>query len=137
MIENLSFKAGVSPDEYQYLHPQAKVIVTLLQQMLAAMGLKTEVTSILRKPDTIKGESGVHATLRAVDIVPRGNTVIDAKMQTIAKCLNEIFERPDGKPAVIWHLGTGYHFHIQVMATRGWIDAKGDLTEYLKAIQKK
>lgn len=131
----LTFKEGLNKDEYLYLHPRTKEGVELLAVMLSHMGLVPEITSILRPPGSIAGESGVHATLRACDVVGRGN-VDHKQMQVLADALNVIFARADRYPFCLYHDGTGWHFHIQAMKTPGWIDAKGYLDEHVKLLNQ-
>lgn len=132
------FKEGVNPNEWDYLHPRVKVVFETLAILMMRCGLDVEITSMLRKPGTIAGESGVHATGRALDCVPRikskdsSKTRLDYRfMQKTADFLNLVFTRSDQKNTVIWHdVGAhGWHFHLQVQAERSWRDLTGVIPE--------
>lgn len=129
----LQFKAGVNKEEFEYLHPKARAGCALLALMLSEAGYTSEVTSILRKAGSIKDESGVHATLRAIDLAPRGKTIDSAVMKIIAQAMNAIYKRTDKFAFCMWHeVGHGWHFHLQAQHSHGWIDANGDLEEFKK-----
>lgn len=115
--------------EWSYLHPETRKIAVLLSQTLEAVNYGARITSMIRPKDTIPGESGVHSTGRAIDIVPivaGGEVYRFSVYELITEYFNRLFPRIDGHETVIWHdKGSGYHFHIQVPWSQDYTDLKG------------
>ena len=94
------------------------------------------VTSMLRVPNSITGESNVHATGRALDLiplrVPGGPDITANKMNALAECLNRLYPRADKKPLCMWHNvnNSGWHVHIQVPATKDFKDLDGTIPKF-------
>lgn len=130
----VTFKPGVNQDEYQYLHPKLRPMIEWLALSLSAMDCDLQITSMLRKPNAILGESNVHATGRAIDLVPRArktktNAIHSSDMQKLADTMCIIWRRNDQKRSALWHSmnGGGLHFHLQVQATKDYADLKGEI----------
>lgn len=125
-------KKGVDEREWDHLHPKVHQVAETLCYLLDRMGFDPEITSMIRPH---AGDSGVHATGRAVDIVPRvrgtgksPGIVSTMEMQKIAAAINIIYKRNDQKLTCIYHnSGTGMHFHLQVAATKDWKDLAGKI----------
>jgi len=102
--------------EFDLAHPNLRKLARELDRWLELKGLDLYVTSIFREAGTIKGESGVHATLRALDGIPDGKDWNAEEMSDLAEFMNNSYPRKDGKPSVLWHShrGGGLHFHLQV-----------------------
>lgn len=125
--------------EFDYLAPSLQKMFMLLCHILNAMSYDVIITSMIRKPDTIDGESGVHATGRALDCVPLKRSDVkqletsadyDQKMKIVADCINKMLPRQDERSTVIWHQfpgGGGLHFHIQVPYDSKFKDLKGSI----------
>lgn len=130
----IHFRSDKQAKEYCHIHPRLKALTLDLERYLGLKGLDVYVTSILRKPGNIKGESGVHSTLRALDCIPDGKDWEVSDMKKLAKFMCQQWPREDGKPSVLWHShrGGGWHFHLQVPWTKDFKDAAGDLEEYLR-----
>lgn len=91
---------------------------------------------MVRPINTIANESGVHATGRAIDLVPVSTNSnfkekeadFCKKMNIVAECVNKMLPRADKMQCVIWHKvpnGGGLHFHLQVPASKEFVDLKG------------
>ena len=125
------FKEGVNPAEYEVLHPALKKPLELIAVCLDHLGYDTMITSMLRKANTIPGESNVHATGRALDCVPvarDGKRVNASKsdMQRIAAQVNSSYRRRDQKLTCLFHnTGLGNHFHVQVPWSKDYKDLHG------------
>lgn len=111
------------------MHSGVRIMVTELAQLLVVMQSDAEVTSILRMPGEIDGDSGVHVTGRAADVVvKRWNRQYQDMTKLgpiIESFLNELHPRTDGKPSCLWHEGTGWHFHLQVAYDPSFTDLMG------------
>lgn len=126
----VTFKAGLNPNEYNVLHPGLEGPLETVVFLLDRLGYDTEITSMLRMPGRIKGESNVHSTGRAIDCVPRmrenSRKPYTPNMQMIATMVNASYKRNDQKLTCLYHdSGLGNHFHIQVMATADFKDLRG------------
>ena len=127
-----TFRAEKQEKEFDYIHPRLRELFRVCVSILNARRLNVTVTSILREPGQISGESGVHATLRAIDFVTNSTPMINAD---IAAKINALFPRGDGKPTLMWHdVGYGAHFHLQVPWTQDFKDAAGSLDGRSKTI---
>jgi hypothetical protein len=131
-----SFKPGISPIEWNFIHPQVQAMFNYMQWIWNEAGFDLVITSMIRPAGTIKGESGVHATGRALDCVPRrrmdGFMRLDSdEMQDYCQLIESLveytFKRADGKRSCIYHnhRGGGWHFHLQWHAGAGWRDLQG------------
>lgn len=127
-----SFRTPELSYQFSGLHPALVRMFYLLAHFINELGFKVEITSMVRPAGQIPGESGVHATGRAIDFVPMetktSGPVTVREMSEIADVFNRYFPRDDHKLMFIYHSvdgGNGYHFHIQVPHTQGWIDLKG------------
>lgn len=114
------FKTDKQRDELPLLHPKLPKILSAIVTIHDVLGWDTEVTSCVRRPDEIPGESNVHATGRAFDCVARHRSdgckvpVVEVAPM-IAKLLNAKFPRQDQFSSVLWHsAGYGFHYHVQV-----------------------
>lgn len=100
--------------------------MSMLFQMLQC---DAEVTSLLRLPGEIPGDSGVHVTGRAGDVVPKrwDRQYMDLSKlgPAIEALFNVMHPRKDTKPSCLWHDGTGWHFHLQVPFDQAFTDLKG------------
>lgn len=129
---DFTFRSDKQKDEYDYIHPRLRELFLVCVAILNARGMNPVVTSILRKPGQVPGESGVHATLRALDFVTGASPIINAEL---AQKINSLFPRSDGKPTLMWHdVGYGLHFHLQVPWTNNFKDADGDLAGHDKTV---
>lgn len=122
----IHFRSQAQEIEYNYIHPKLRALVMDLERWLSLKELDLYVTSIYRAPGTIKGESGVHGTLRALDCIPDGKDWEADDMARLAEFMNDRHPRRDGKPSVIWHShrGGGLHFHLQVAWTKDFDENK-------------
>ena len=99
-------------------------------------GFKVDITSMVRPAGQIPGESGVHATGRAIDCIPvetkESGPVTTREMTELADIFCRLFPRDDGKTPLMWHQvagGGGYHFHIQCQATSSYRDLAGSVPQ--------
>lgn len=127
-----SFKDPAKSFQFPALHPPLIRMFYLLAHFLNEIGFKVEITSMVRPAGTIPGESGVHATGRAIDFIPietkTSGPVTVREMSEIADVFNRYFPRDDHKLMFMYHAvdgGNGYHFHIQTPITRDFLDLKG------------
>jgi len=109
----------------------------LLCHILNEMGYDVIITSMVRPLKTVNGESGVHATGRAIDCIPmkrsdvktiQTSTAYDQEMKIVADCINKMLPRKDGISTIMWHQvagGGGLHFHIQTPWSPTYKDLKG------------
>lgn len=118
--------------QFSALHPACIRMFQLVAGLLNEMGFDVMITSMVRPANTVPGESGVHATGRAIDFVPVENhnsgPVTVREMTEITDFLNRRFQRDDGKLMFLYHSvdgGGGYHFHIQIQSTKDYTDLKG------------
>lgn len=130
----LFFRPKIDPDQWQYLHPAVRFIFYFLRQNCEAFGCDLVITSMIRPVGSIPGESGVHATGRALDCVPSPKKDIGGPntyrvydfSKKLADLANVVFKRADNKLSVIFHnTGSGNHFHIQVPYDYAYQDLKG------------
>lgn len=131
------FRNPAKSREFDYLAPNLQKMFYLLCHILNDMSYDVIITSMLRLPDTIDGESGVHSTGRAIDCIPLRRSDVnivetsqdyDTKMKIVADCINKMLPRADGKSTIIWHQfpgGNGLHFHTQVPYNVNYKDLKG------------
>lgn len=127
----LIFSSSKQSGEWPILHPQVRVIVQCIANIHDLLGWDTEVTSCVRLPGEIPGESGVHATGRACDCVARmrpnscpGPIAVVAPV--VASLMNFIFRRHDQFSSVLWHsVGYGFHYHAQVPYDPSYNDLAG------------
>jgi hypothetical protein len=129
---NYSFRNPEKSAQLQLLHPKCYGIFTVCVEIINAWGYAVEITSMIRPKDTVKGESGVHATGRAIDFIPvprsKYQTMIDEEIKLLVDFVNKAFHRMDGKMTLMWHSvvgGGGKHFHLQVQATSDYKDRAG------------
>lgn len=135
MALQYTFKYPEKSREFNYLAPSLQKLFGLCCHVLNHMGYDVIVTSMVRKDQTIKGESGVHATGRALDFVPlkRGDVKekeadYHTKMKLVAESINKMLQRADGKQLLIWHdVGHGIHFHLQVPWAKDFKDLDGTI----------
>lgn len=127
------FKDPSKEYQYKYLHPKVREDFELLCHILNKRGYAVVITSMVRPKDTIPGESGVHATGRALDCVPiatrKSGPMSFNDMSDIAYFMTKAYPRMDDKAPVIWHEvpgGNGYHFHIQAEYGADYRDLRGD-----------
>jgi hypothetical protein len=118
--------------EWQSLHPKVKRLATALAAKLLHYDADAIVTSCIRPLGQIPGESGVHATGRAADLVPKFRAVAtkERQLEVIAEELNLEFPRKDGKKSVVYHKdsdGCGCHFHLQVPWSADYQDLQGHI----------
>lgn len=125
----IEIKDGLDKSQWSCIHPKAKQVLWTVCYLLNELGYDCEVTSMLRPAGSIRGESGVHATGRAIDCAPRPRgkkPVISSHMQKVANTVNFLYPRRDNLLTVLWHdVGLGKHFHIQVPWSRQWKDFQG------------
>lgn len=127
-----TFRSEKQKTEFDYVHPRLRELFYVCVYILNARKLEPVMTSILRMPGQIPGESGVHATLRALDFVTSAAPTINAD---IAQKINALFPRADNKPTLMWHdVGYGLHFHLQVPWTTDFPDAAGTLDGRSKTV---
>lgn len=126
--------------EFNYLAPSLQKLFYLVSHVLNSMNYDVVVTSMVRLNGTIRNESGVHATGRAIDCIPVSQNPnfkekeadFHKKMQIVAQCINQMLPRQDGKECVIWHEvpgGGGLHFHIQVPWSKDYKDLAGKIPD--------
>lgn len=127
-----SFRDPEKSYQLSALHPALIRMFYLLSHFINELGFKVEITSMVRPANTIPGESGVHATGRALDFVPietpKSGPVTVREMSEIADVFNRYFPRDDKKLMFMYHAvdgGNGYHFHIQIPQTKDYLDLKG------------
>jgi len=117
---------------WDHLHPRIREMMDMLAFLIDAHGFDVDVTSAIR-PIIIEGESGVHATGRAIDVVPRmrkgGKRVWTEDMKKLAGMMCRLYRTAKKeKPACIYHdAGSGKHFHLQTPWTRTFKDLDGHL----------
>lgn len=135
-LKTSEFKIEIAPNLDQrhisYLHPKMmEGPVAMLLDLLNRVHYNVKFTSFIRPAGIIPGESGVHATGRAVDLVPlsRKNQFINMKLMTmICYIINQAFPRTDGKQCCMWHnTGSGFHFHIQWPWDKNFKDFDGSV----------
>lgn len=104
----------------------------MVTTILNTLGFDVEITSMVRPKGTIPSESGVHATGRALDFVPRVREnsklqIFESQMLFIADFVNRIFKRRDQKNVLMWHQINrgGWHFHLQVEYDQNYKDLEG------------
>lgn len=123
-----SFKDVDKSHQYWVLHPKVRDVFEVICKILNFNGFQVEITSMVRPPDTIQGESGVHATGRAIDLIPKGQPISESFMRDIESAINLSFPRKDKKNTCLWHSvpgGGGFHFHLQVAYDQSYTDLKG------------
>ncbi len=127
-----SFKDPEKSFQFTALHPACIRMFQLLAHFLNEIGFGVMITSMVRPANLIPGESGVHATGRAIDFVPvatkKSGPVTVLEMKEIAEVFNKYFPRDDKKDMFMYHSvdgGGGFHFHIQIPQTRDYMDLKG------------
>lgn len=124
-------KVTCNPKEWEHLHPKVKSIYEVLFIIFDQMGYELEVTSMLRRANTIPGESNVHATGRALDCVPRRKKwterIIRAdEYKIVSSFINFLYPRKDNKSTCLWHdRGLGFHYHVQVPFDPKYLDLLG------------
>jgi hypothetical protein len=134
-----SFQKPDKSYQLQYLHPKVLEIFEAICKALNANDYDVEITSMVRPVGTVKGESGVHATGRALDCVPRGKKVDDDFMNNLENTINVNYPRKDGRLTCLWHSvkgGGGYHFHIQVPRDDKYTDLEGFVPQGGKDVPK-
>lgn len=121
---------GVDPDQWPHLHPTCHRAAEVLSLALNSLGYDSEITDMIRP----KGkDSGIHATGRALDMVPRQRANCRHKMdlaqhKKMAGFINFAFRRRNGLLTCVFHdVGSGYHYHIQTDPTPGWVDLNGSI----------
>lgn len=88
---------------------------------------------ITRVSDPVRGESGVHSMLRAVDFRDETSDGInlydDNKIMDIVNSMNSKYARHDGKPTLYHHSFNGQpkHIHIQISADLETYINKGEI----------
>ena len=123
------FKTEKQKSEWSKVHPKVRQMINQFAQIFILMQADCEVTSLLRMPNEIAGESGVHATGRAGDIVPKAWNHQQIDMSELGPLLEKLSNllnpRTDGKPSCLWHDGTGWHFHVQTPSDQNFKDLMG------------
>jgi hypothetical protein len=126
--------------DFTYLAPSLQKLFLLVSHVLNAMGYDIVITSMIRPMGTVKTESGVHETGRAMDFVPLKHGDVKEKeadfhkkMLIVAECINRMLPRQDGRPLLMWHQvagGGGVHFHLQVPSSKDFKDLKGVVPKF-------
>lgn len=120
------FKKGIREEEWAYIHPKLKAIYARIQDLAKARQNLVEITSMIRPHTT---DSGVHATGRALDCVPRrqSNRYCEFDLcRSIVEAVNKEFPRKDKFSTALWHdVGLGFHIHLQVPQDPLWKDLLG------------
>lgn len=130
----IAFKEGLDPGVYEMLCPDLHKVMDCLVLMLCHMGYLPIVTSMVREKGKIAGESGVHATGRAIDLNVRhykeaakksapSRNLNKYEADKLCAAINIAFKRSDQKMTAIYHdTGHGRHFHLQVPWSKTYID---------------
>lgn len=129
----VTFSPNIDPHQMRYIHPKLYRPLKMILDIATHFDCEAVITSIIRPKNSISGESNVHATGRAIDLVLKfQKRFLDQEkfFKKIAYLVCKAYPRADRKPTCLFHnSGTGWHFHIQWPMTKDYKDFDGFVPE--------